>query len=455
MNFILDTDSYKLSHFLGYNPEVQHIYSYAESRGSKYYPATVLLGVQRYVKQLANTRITKEDIQEAADFAAIHGVSFNLDGWTNILNVTGGSIPVRIKAAPEGSLINTHNVLVTVENTLPSVPWLTSYIETALLRTLWYPSTVATRIHYMKQKILPFFEDTAESLDALGFALLDFSARGCSNPALGGLGHLVSFVGSDNLPAILEARRYYDEPMAAFSVNATEHSITTSWFSEDESIEYLIKNMMPRNGILSMVGDTWNIYEFTRKVARYKELIAAKNGTLVIRPDSGDIAEVLPEVIKLTANYFGSTKNSLGYGVLNGVKILWGDGINEDSVTTPFEIAKKLGISADSIMTGSGGGIAQANIDRDTCKFAFKASNMTISGIDYSIAKDPITDAGKRSKRGRLALVKDDNNLYSTVHPLDTSEDQLRLIYEDGGLYNMESLAQIRERLRSCLEKSN
>jgi len=458
INPILDTDSYKLSHFQFYPPDTTNVYSYAESRGGKY-DANVFFGLQKFVKELAEVRITDEDVYEGREFARLHGEPFN----EQFCDLVGKPVPVRIKAVAEGTLVPTRNVLVTVENTnaftkLPA-PWLTSYIETPLLRSIWYPVTAATRIHNMKRKIQPFYDATSDVGDT-GFALLDFSARGVSSretAEVGGMAHLLSFMGSDNIPGILAARKFYDEPMAAFSVPATEHSVTTSWGSANEldSIEYII-DKMPENGILSMVADTWNVFEFVEKAAQFQERIRNKGGTLVIRPDSGEMRDVLPKVLNDARRLFGGRENNKGYDVLADVKILQGDGINEDTVTEPFQIAKELGISADSVMSGSGGGLMQANIDRDTCKFAFKASNVTRDGVDIPIAKDPITDPGKRSKKGRMVLVDYDGaGSYKTI-TVDSPDykgaqrsDLLRTVYENGKLSNMETLSTIRERLNN------
>jgi len=453
-NFILDTDSYKLSHFLGYPSDATHVYSYAESRGGKY-DATVFFGLQKFVKELAEVRVTHDNVAESLDFSKVHGVPFNIEGWTRIVDVHGGRIPVRIKAVAEGSLIPIRNVLMTVENTDPTMPWLTSYIETPALRSIWYPVTVATRIHNMKQKIKSYYDTTSDTGDT-GFALLDFSARGVSSyetAEVGGMAHLLSFMGSDNIPAVLAARKFYDEPMAAFSVPATEHSVTTSWGSANEldSIEYII-DKMPENGILSMVADTWNVFEFVEKAAKFQERIRNKGGTLVIRPDSGEMRDVLPKVLNDARRLFGGRENNKGYDVLADVKILQGDGINEDTVTEPFQIAKELGISADSVMSGSGGGLMQANIDRDTCKFAFKASNVTRDGVDIPIAKDPITDPGKRSKMGKLMLMRGPQGYHTVAYTPDRMPkgvDYLRTVYENGKLSNMETLSTIRERLNN------
>jgi nicotinamide phosphoribosyltransferase len=311
----------------------------------------------------------------------------------------------------------------------------------------------------MKERIKPFYEATSDTFDAMGFGVLDFSARGCSSretAEVGGMAHLLSFVGSDNIPAIMAARRYYDDPMAAFSVAATEHSVTTSWGrdGETDSIEYLIDNMMPKNGVLSMVADTYNVYDFVDKIAMYQDRIANKGGTVVIRPDSGDMRVVLQKVIADVRDKFWTDRNVKGYLVPRRVKVLQGDGINENSVVVPYEIAQDKGVSADAIMTGSGGGLMQANIDRDTCKFAFKASNVTIDGVDVPIAKDPITDPGKRSKQGRMTLVDYDGaGSYRTItagmeeYEGSKRSDMLRPIYEDGKLFNMEAFSTIRERL--------
>jgi nicotinamide phosphoribosyltransferase len=221
--------------------------------------------------------------------------------------------------------------------------------------------------------------------------------------------------------------------------------------TEDDAFEFLVDNMMQENGILSIVSDTYNVYEAAEKwndalIAK----IRAKNGTLVFRPDSGDINEVLPKVLQILEKRFGYEWNSKGYKVLKNVKVLWGDGINEDSVDRAFALAKMMGISADSIMTGSGGGLMSANIDRDTCKFAFKASNIVQNGESIGICKSPITDPGKNSKRGRLMLFKE-NDKFVTHRVYNSSKylgDHLREVYRDGKLLVEDNLDQIRARIK-------
>lgn len=450
-NFILNTDSYKLSHFLGYPEGTEHVFSYAESRGGLY-PATVFDGIQRYVTQLAKVRVSLEDVFEARQFADAHMVPFNFEGWLYIVAAYEGRIPVRIKAVKEGTLVPTSNVLVTVENTDPATAWLTSYIETDLLRAVWYPTTVATRVHYMKQAIKPWFDKTSDSGN-MDFAILDFGARGVSSEetsVVGGMAFLKHFIGSDNLPAVVEANKLYRTPMSAFSVPATEHSIMTAYGKENEfaSFKRILDRMLVENGIVSVVSDTWNIYDAAKMWTQLAHKVKEKNGTLVVRPDSGDFREVLPKVLSILREGFGATRNSKGYDVLNNVKVLQGDGMNENSIAEPFRIAAEMGISADSIMTGSGGGLLQANMDRDTCRFAFKASSVTINGRDKPIAKDPITDQGKRSKQGKLDLLYSPTRGYYTVNELMArnvnDESALDLVYENGVVKRIQTLDEIR-----------
>jgi nicotinamide phosphoribosyltransferase len=452
-NIILNTDSYKLSHYKGYPKEATHVYSYAESRGGRY-NEVLFLGLQAFIKRYLLTPVTIFDVIEAKQFAKAHGEPFNEEGWMDIINRYQGFLPISIKAVPEGTLVPVRNILASVENTDGRHPWLTSYIETALMR-IWYPITVATRIYEMKQRIRPYYEESSESQD-MSFAVLDFSSRGVSSletSEIGGLAHLVHFIGSDNIPAVLFANRYYNEPMAAFSVPATEHSIMTALSDESgesAAFEYLVENMMEEGGILSVVSDTYNVFEAAKKWAPLVERIRNKNGTLVFRPDSGEMTEVLPRIMNTLRDVFGAEKNSLGYDVLRNVKILQGDGITEHSVDIPFILANQLGISADSIMTGSGGGLMQQNIDRDTCKFAFKASNVVINGEDFAICKEPITDPGKRSKRGRLALCKE-NDKFVTKRVFNGSNylgDHLREVYRNGKLLIDENLSTIRARIK-------
>jgi nicotinamide phosphoribosyltransferase len=453
INPILNSDSYKCSHWQFYPEGTTHVYSYMESRGGEY-ERTLFFGLQGLIKEYLMTPITLGDILEAESFAKVHGVPFNKAGWMHILTKHKGFFPVEIKAVPEGTVVNAKNVLMTVRNTDPAVPFITSYIETMALR-LWYPITVATRTFYMKKRIQPYFEMTSES-EFMDFAVLDFSARGCTSyeaNMIGGAAYLVNFAGSDSMSAVRYVQYLYGGSILGYSVSATEHSIMCSYGQENEfeSFERML-DVAEEGSILSVVSDTWNIYEAAKKWCKLADKVKAKNMTLVVRPDSGEIDEVLPQVLTILEAGFGSTLNKKGFKVLNNVKVLWGDGINEFTVARPFAIAHAMGISSDSIITGSGGGLMQVDINRDTNKFAFKASCITVNGEDRAIAKDPITDPGKMSKKGFLALVEYVDGTFSTAGLEGAAKvDVLRTVYLNGELIVDETMETVRERTKYWL----
>ena len=417
MPILFNTDSYKYSHFLGYPKGTEEIYSYMESRGGQY-ERIPIVGIRAIIDTIGT--FSMADILEAEDFASMHGIPFNKD-WYTIFKDYGGHLPIVIEGVREGTIVKPGEPILAVYNTDWRFPWITSYVETMLLR-LWYPTTVAARVLKMKEKISHIFQSTTDTGN-MDFAILDFGSRGATSEessALGGLGHLAHFVGSDNIPAVRLANRVYNIPMSGYSVSATEHSVMTAWTKEHEleSFEYLIENMAPRNGILSVVADSWNVYTAADKFVSLREKIRNKNVTLVFRPDSGSMTEVLPTVLEKLYCGFGGVENSKGYYVLDNVKVLWGDGINETTVNDPFDIAAWTGISADSIMTGSGGGLLQANLDRDTCRFAFKASNAVVDGKSFGINKEPITSKSKVSKKGKFVFPE----LYYSNGVINTNE---------------------------------
>ena len=208
-NIILLTDSYKVGHHQQYPKGTTNVYSYFESRGGLF-PETVFFGLQYFLQTYLSTPVTKEMIDEAEEFYAAHFGNkelFNRAGWDYILQKYDGKLPVRIKAVPEGTVVNTSNVLMTVESTDPQCYWLTNYLET-LLSQVWYPTTVATLSREMKKLITRFLEKTGDP-NLITFKLHDFGFRGVSSvesAGLGGCAHLVNFMGTDTVAALLVAR---------------------------------------------------------------------------------------------------------------------------------------------------------------------------------------------------------------------------------------------------------
>lgn len=453
-SILLQADSYKFSQFNQYPEGTEVIYSYIESRGGKY-DETVFFGLQAFIKEYLMEPVTMEMIDEAEAIILAHGEPFNRDGWEYIVREHCGRLPVLITAVPEGTVVPVHNVLATIENTDPNCFWLTSFLETALLRAIWYPTTVATNSREIKKVILDALIRTGTPGD-IAFKLHDFGARGVSSlesAGIGGAAHLVNFQGTDTVEALLFARRYYGADMAGFSVPSMEHSTVTSWGREREVDAY--RNMVKKNGkpggIVSAVSDSYNIYEACKLWGtELKQDVLDSGATLVVRPDSGNPATVVVECACILAEHFGTIVNDKGFEVLNNVRILQGDGINIDTIQEILDELEDAGFSADNVVFGQGGALLQI-VNRDDFKFAMKTSCARINGDWVDVYKDPITDPGKRSKRGILKLkFNRETKKYSTwSHNQEGYEevmDQLRVVFVDGEVPKQQTFEQIRER---------
>lgn len=415
-NLILNTDSYKLSQWVQYPEFTEIVFSYIESRGCDFSNEIMMFGLQYFVKKYLTKPITQQDILYAEVFAEKHGMPFNKEGWQYILDSHNGILPLRIRAVKEGTVLPIRNVMATVENTDPKCYWLTSYMETALLRAVWYTSTVATNSFLCKRIIKKYLDKTSMDPEGeLPFKLHDFGARGvnCLEAAgTGGMAHLVNFMGTDTISGILTAMEYYDTDVCGFSIPASEHSTMTSWLKENEESAY--RNMIDQFGqqegnVFAVVSDSYDIYNAVKNIWGEKLLKAVneKGSTVVIRPDSGDPETVPVEIIKILMEKVGYTTNEKGYKVLpDHVRVIQGDGINRESLERILENLEKEKLSATNIAFGMGGGLLQ-QLDRDTFKFAMKCSAAKISNKWVDVYKDPITDKGKKSKKGRMTLVKD------------------------------------------------
>ncbi len=454
-NILLNADSYKASHYVQYPANTTVVSSYIESRGGVF-DKTLFFGLQAFIKQTLLKPFTQADIDEAEAVLVAHGLPFNKAGWQYILETYNGYLPIEIQAVAEGSLVETHNVLVQVNNTDDNCAWLTSYIETALLRAVWYPTTVASVSYACKQVIARYLAKTADNMDGLGFKLHDFGARGASSEetaALGGMAHLVNFMGTDTLSAIVAARRYYQETMAGFSIPAAEHSTITSWGRDGEQAAYanMLKQFSGQGKLVAVVSDSYDLWNAIDNLwgTELREAIINSGGTLVIRPDSGDPVQIVSTTIEKLMAKFGFRTNSKGFKVLpDCVRVIQGDGICVASIEAILAEMTKRGLSADNIAFGMGGELLQ-KVNRDTQKFAMKASAVCINGDWRDVFKDPITDSGKRSKKGRLALIKNSEGLYQTIREQDLGQqqNQLRVVYRNGALLIDESLAEIRARV--------
>lgn len=456
---ILNTDSYKASHWLQYPPNTDATFFYVESRGGVY-DRTVFFGLQAVLKAHLARPITHADVDEARDLFAAHGEPFNESGWRDIVDRLGGKLPIRIRAVPEGSVVPTHQCLVTIESTDPKAFWVPSYFETLLLR-LWYPVTVATISWHVKQTIRQFLERTSDDPEGqLLFKLHDFGARGVSSTesaAIGGMAHLVNFMGTDTVSGLVAAKAYYHEAMAGYSIPAAEHSTITSWGRDREVDAYrnMLRQFAKPGGIVAVVSDSYDIFTAIREHwgKTLRDEVIRSGATMVVRPDSGEPVDVVHQCLVLLDEAFGHTVNGKGYKVLNHVRVIQGDGVNPTSIRAILERITSAGYATDNLAFGMGGALLQ-QLNRDTQKFALKCSAAKVDGQWIDVYKDPITDKGKRSKRGRMTLARHrEYGTYQTLaHAGDAPpfpagfEDALVTVWENGELKLDQRFADVRAR---------
>jgi len=452
-NFILNTDSYKMSQWVQYPPNTEYVYSYIESRGGEY-DKLVFFGLQAFLREyMEGPIITTKMIDEAEKIIKAHGEPFNREGWEYIVKEHKGMLPLQIKSVDEGTILPLKNVLVTVVNTDPKCYWLTSYAETALLRAIWYPTTVATNSYASKQVILAHLRNSGDPA-LIDFKLHDFGARGVSSfesATLGGMAHLVNFMGTDTVSGLLGAMNYYDAETPGFSIPAMEHSTVTSWGRENEVESYrnMLRNYAKPGTLLAAVSDSYDIYEACRMWGTtLKQEIIDSGAIVVIRPDSGEPASVCTEVARILDKHFGSIVNAKGYKVLNNVRIIQGDGITTEMIRRILFSLETAGFSADNIAFGQGGALLQ-QVNRDTLEFAMKCSAIKVAGEEAwrDVYKQPVDMPSKNSKRGLMSLVKDADG-WKTVPFNERLVDRLQYRFINGTLINETTFAEVRARAK-------
>jgi nicotinamide phosphoribosyltransferase len=454
-NLILTTDSYKHSHFLQYPPEARVISAYAEARLNTFSDKLLFLGLQPFLIDYLGKPITQSDVDEAEAICAAHGLPFNREGWDAIVKDHGGYLPIEIKALPEGMIVPAGIPLVQVENSDERMPWLPTFIETAPLRAIWYPTTVATLSWKCKAIIRAGLEKSSDDVAGqLPFKLHDFGARGVSSSesaALGGMAHLVNFMGSDTLEGIMAARRYYGADMAGFSIPAAEHSTMTSWGRGREQAAY--ENMLDafdgERRIVAVVSDSYDLDAALSNIwgGSLRTKVQTRQGTLVVRPDSGDPIETPLRTVKILWEKFGGTTNSKGYRVLDKhVRVIQGDGMNIQTIGQLVDRMVEEGFAIDNIAFGMGGGLLQ-QVNRDTLRFAMKANALKDeSGIWHDVSKSPATDPTKGSKSGRQSVVFDKGTLLAKrLDQLGSDQDQLVPVWRNGDLLIRHDFEKIRK----------
>ena len=459
INIALLTDAYKETHYRLIPPDTRYMWSYLESRGVSdkgVTPETMMFGTQILLKSyLEGIVLEEEDLKPAAEFCKrlFGGFDyFNHDAWKKMYDKHGGKLPIEIRAVPEGTVVPCHNVIMSVVNTDPEFPFIVNFLETILLMMSWYPITVATGSFSIKRLVNKWARITGGT-ENNPYQLNDFGFRGVSSvesAGIGGAAHLVNFDGTDTLRGIQYQEFYYDytAPLYGNSVPASEHSATIVWGEENELEAYRHFMTQYPEGLISIVSDSYDLREAIRMFGtELKDLVVNRKGRLVVRPDSGWPPTVIVQTLKDLEKYFGTEINSLGYKTLPPyVGIIYGDFIRYGMIDDICAAAAEAGYSTDNFVFGMGGALLQ-QVNRDTYKFAFKTSAVDRAGTWHNVAKHPAQDMGKKSKAGRLQLVKDENGKFVTqvYNPLHEDKDILETVFRNGEILKKYTHAEIRK----------
>jgi nicotinamide phosphoribosyltransferase len=433
MNFLLDSDSYKYSHFVQY-PENEGMFSYIEARvGDK----VRFFGLQYILKKMFSKMFTEDELQEAKEIIEAHGLIFNEKGFRELMEL--GYFPLKIKALKEGGVYPTQIPLVSIQSTDKRFGWLVSFVETALLR-VWYPTSVASNSYKAREIMKKYTDDVA-------FKLHDFGSRGVScqeNAMIGGMAHLLNFRGTDTTISLLAARKYYNANIAGYSIPAMEHSTVTSWNKEVDAFSNML-NIFAKDGvILACVSDSYDYVNAVDNIwcKELKEKVIKSGATVVIRPDSGNPLELIPHTLNSVAKNFGYTDSKNGK-LLNHIRIIWGDGINFEMIDKILDLITKDGWSADNVNFGMGATLLQ-KVNRDNYSFAYKSSAIKIDGKWHGICKNPKTDPSKKSKSGRIGVEFADGKYVVKDLDKDKFDNELKPVFLNGEFlidYKFEDIA--------------
>lgn len=482
-NPMMNTDGYKLDHRRQYPEGTEFVYSNWTPRGSrvKGVNEVIFLGLQYTIKERLEKDFNRdffgrpkdEVVGEYADMLNSY-LGPNEIGTEHIAALHDlGYLPLEFKALPEGTRVPLRVPMFTVENTHPDFFWLVNYFETILSATLWMPSTSATNAMHVRELMDEWAEKTGAPLEGVGFQGHDFSMRGMSGleaACLSAAGHLVAFTGTETVPVLNWINKYYPtkdpEHFIAGTVPATEHSVMCAggMESERETFERLL-DLYP-TGILSVVSDTWDFWGvLTNHLPALKDKILERDGKLVIRPDSGDPADIIcgtmltdfdddtpaeKGAIQLLWDIFGGTVNDNGYKVLDPhIGLIYGDSMNFARINDICRRLEAKGFSSENVVFGLGSYGYQYQT-RDTFGFAMKATWVQVSGEGKAIFKDPKTDDGlKKSLKGRILVTRDASGRLYTIDNLDGNDSgMLTTVWKDGKFIREWGFDEVRDNAR-------
>lgn len=481
-NPFLLTDYYKVGHVFQYPVNTTLVYSNLTPRSSRLTNVNemVFFGLQYFMKEYLETYFNENFFEQPkekvlADYKRriVTSLGAHLPTYQHIEKLHDlGFLPVEIKALPEGSRVPVKIPCITIVNTLPEFYWLTNFLETILSAIIWQPCTSAT-IAYEYRKLLNRYADaTGMPAEFVSWQGHDFSFRGMSSlesAVTSGMGHLLSFTGTDTIPAIEALEQYYhadaDKELIGGSVAATEHSVMCSGSKDGEleTFKRLITEVYPA-GIVSIVSDTWDLWKVcTEYLLALKDTVLERDGKVVIRPDSGDPVKIIcgdPDgktaaekkgVVELLWDVFGGTITGKGYKLLDAhIGAIYGDSINLQRAEAICEGLKQKGFASQAVF-GIGSYTYQFNT-RDTFGMAMKATYVEVNGEGREIFKNPITDDGTKKSATGLLQVKKENGRYvlnDKVSWTEEKDSELKTVFKNGKLVKEFSLAEIRERLIS------
>jgi nicotinamide phosphoribosyltransferase len=486
LNPMLLCDFYKISHKAMYPEGMEVCYSTWTPRASrmKGVDKVVAFGFQSFIKNYLidyfNENFFEVPVEDiVADYRRVLKYTLGVAdaNATHIVDLWKlGYLPLSIKALPEGTLVPLRVPMLTIQNTNPKFFWLTNYIETLASCELWQSSTSATISHEYRKILDKAALETVGNTEFVGFQGHDFSMRGMSslNSAVSsGMGHLLSFAGTDTIPAIEGAEHFYnaniESELVGTSIPATEHSIQCAYGNDMEYLKRMMTEVHP-NGFVSIVADGYDFWDVIGRVLpALKTTIMSRSGgplgdKVVIRPDSGDPVLIVcgdPEgktelerkgAIEALWDIFGGTVTEKGYKLLDShIGLIYGDAITLNRAKEITDRLKAKGFASINVVFGIGSYTYQYNT-RDTFGFALKSTLCVINGDEKQIFKDPKTDNGiKKSQKGRVAVLKDGNGL-KVVDGLTLKDeikgDMLVEVFRDGNLLVDQTFGNIRAKLK-------
>lgn len=498
MNPLLLADFYKVSHYAQYPKGTKFVYSNFTARKSRIpeIDKIVFFGLQYFIKEYLIAQFNREFFKvpkkkAVSEYKRILDYSLGPNS-VNMAHIEElhdlGYLPLEIRALPEGSRVPIRVPMLTIVNTKPEMYWLTNYIESIMSAILWQPITSATIGKRYREILDQWASKTSDEQDFVNWQGHDFSFRGMGgleSAMMSGAGHLLSFTGTDTIPALWFLEKYYganvEKELVGGSVPATEHSVMCAGGKdgEFETFQRLINEVYP-SGIVSIVSDSWDLWQvLTDFLPRLRDEILARDGKVVIRPDSGDPVDIIcgrvrwdnkeewanehssckanseeKGVIELLWDTFGGSINSKGYKQLDPhIGAIYGDSITLERANEICCRLEEKGFASTNIVFGIGSFTYQYNT-RDTFGMAMKATWVNVNGEGREIFKDPITDDGvKKSAKGLIKVKKNPSGEYELIDRVSYEESlydtDLELVFQNGRLVKEQTLSQIRNRLKN------